>query len=344
MPPAKPVVMEIVDFVPPAVRRHADRSNQLVEQQARLRAGATENAPQDPPQDPPHDAPQPLDPPQDPPQDPTFRSNQPDDADHRFNSMKGRYEKSEQKATQLSQQVQELHRVIATLNSAPVGPAPDNQPARSDVTFNRLVTPAEEVEYGAELLDVVGRRARESISPEVQALKDQLAQLQRQMGGVSQSIVQTARERMHEELTAALPNWQQINGDPKFLEWLGLTDSYSGFIRQNMLRHAYERNETSRVLAFFNGFLADEAVTSPGRVPAVAPGSKTPAVDLGALAAPGRARQAASPLPPEKPTFTRAQISQFYRDVVAGYYLGKDDEKAAKEADIYAAVQSGRVT
>jgi hypothetical protein len=88
-----------------------------------------------------------------------------------------------------------------------------------------------------------------------------------------------------------------------FHDWLKLPDSFTGAIRHKLLTAAYEQNQTPQVLAFFNGFLAQEAALAP-----VTPGAPAPAADgkipLDTLAAPGRAKTAAANAPVEKPTFT----------------------------------------
>jgi hypothetical protein len=49
---------------------------------------------------------------------------------------------------------------------------------------------------------------------------------------------------------------------PEFHDWLKLQDTFSDAIRHELLTAAYERNDIPRVLAFFNGFLAQEAARS----------------------------------------------------------------------------------
>ena len=77
------------------------------------------------------------------------------------------------------------------------------------------------------------------------------------------------------------------------------------------------------MLAFFNGFLAQEAALAPAipGVPAPAADGKIP---LDTLAAPGRAKTAAANAPVEKPSFTTAQIAQFYADSSRGKYRGRE--------------------
>jgi len=69
------------------------------------------------------------------------------------------------------------------------------------------------------------------------------------------------------------------------------------------------------------------------------------AVDLGTLAAPGRAKPASgdSQVPADKPFITRAQISKFYDDKRRGFYAGREAQAAQFEADLTVAQREGRV-
>lgn len=262
------------------------------------------------------------------------------DWERKFNGMEGRYKRQIQ---DLTTTIEGLQRAIQNLQSQP--PAPEKT-----VTKNKLVTPEEEAEYGQDFLSVVGRRAKEEVNEEVESLKSTVAALQRQLSGVSGHIEMDSRQRMLNELDQKITDWRQINHDEAFLAWLKLPDVFSGAIRHDLLKAAFDRNDTGRVAAFFSGFLAEEAaVGSAGAQPHQT--STTPVtpegtgkVPLERLAAPGRAKSAASAsLPAEKPVFTSAQISQFYVDKQRGKYRGKEAEADRLEQQIIEAGREGRV-
>jgi hypothetical protein len=251
--------------------------------------------------------------------------------------MKGRFDAEQRNANALRTRLAEVERLFATMQAAPSQPEPTAPQAR-------LITPVEETEYGAEMIDVIGRRAKEVLSPEVQTLKAEIEGLKRQIGGVSNVIVQDARQKMFADLDAALPSWRVQNNDQNFISWLGLPDEYSGAIRHSLLTQAFAQNQTSRVLAFFKGFLANEATPRPAGTASEISGAEAPKVSLESLAAPGRARQTGgTPPPAEKPVITRAQIRDFYRAVNQGAYAGRDAEKLAIEKAILQASAEGRI-
>jgi hypothetical protein len=262
--------------------------------------------------------------------------------EHRYKSMKGRFDRSETHVRALSEQVASLQNIIATMQVQQSTQGDDYSELRAE----RLITPEEEQDYGSEFLSVVGKKAKEELSPEVAQLKKEIAGLKSQLAGVGGYVQQDARSRMETTMNERLPNWQDVNVDPNFLSWLKLPDPYSGVIRHELLKAAYERNDTPRVMAFFQGFLAEEAATAPVddgpddlRVQSAAP-----KVPLEKFAAPGRAKTAAaSGAPAEKPSFTRAQIAKFYADSAAGKYRGKEAEKDRVERQIFDAEREGRI-
>jgi len=257
--------------------------------------------------------------------------------EHRYKSMKGRYDRAESQLRSMSDQITSLQNVIATMQvSAPVQ-------GKSELSAERFLTPEEENDYGSEFLTVVGKKAKEELLPIVKSYETKIAELEERLKNVGGYVQQDARARMESMLDERTPNWRDVNFDPNFISWLKLPDPYSGVIRHEMLKAAYERNDAPRVAAFFNGFLAEEAATDPareetGRTQAPAKPS------LERFAAPGRAKTAAaSGAPAEKPIFTRAQIAKFYAESAAGKYRGKEAEKDRIEAQIFEAEREGRI-
>lgn len=261
--------------------------------------------------------------------------------EHKYNSMKGRFDRSQDQLRGMSDQISSLQGLIASLQQPPA------TPTAAALTPEAFLTPQEVSDYGEPFLDVVGKKAREIVSPEVAELRKQFASMQQKLESVGGHMAQDAQSRMFETLDTKLAGWREVNSNPDFISWLRLPDTYSGAIRHDLLKAAYERNDAPRVLAFFNGFLAEEAVVDPalgGLDSAPAPTRPPAKVPLADLAAPGRAKSSAAPsAPAEKPVISRAQISKFYLDVAAGKYRGREEEKDRLEKMIFAAEGDGRI-
>jgi hypothetical protein len=275
----------------------------------------------------------------------------PEDADgatwmHRYNSMKGRYDKASRQIDDLITTQTELRGTIAALQaelgSLKSGGA-SGLPPVAGAKVTSLITEEEREAYGPEFLDVVSRRAREEVGAEVQELRDHVARLTNTLAGLSGKSEATAEQAMFSHLDDGCPNWRTINQDQTFIRWLQLPDTFSGVIRHELLQKAFERKDGPRVLAFFNGFLNDPEA-GPSRPQPEPAGQRQPQIALEHLAAPGRARATAGAPPPvEKPIITRKDISAFYSDVARGAYRDRDEERKHREADIQAAIAEGRV-
>jgi uncharacterized small protein (DUF1192 family) len=263
----------------------------------------------------------------------------PQDWEHAFKSMKGRYESSQNNIRAMGEQMTAMQSEVARLQASTVA-TPNELQAAS------LLTPEETNEYGAEFLSVVGKKALEQLSPEMAALKKEIAELKGQRAGDTAAQSVNARNAMNTDLDNRLPTWRTVNVAPEFHSWLQLPDPFSGAIRHSLLSAAYEQNNTPRVLAFFNGFLAHEAALAPAPVGGVPDTTEDNSgkIPLEAFAAPGRAKTSAAPgAPVEKPTFTAAQISKFYADSSSGKYRGRDAEYARIDAQIIEAGREGRI-
>ena len=259
--------------------------------------------------------------------------------EHKYKSMHGRFLRAQESIRTLSEQVSNLQGVIATMQAAPAASA-----TVPELDAEKLITPEEAADYGEDFLKVVGKRAREEMAPIVKGYQAKIAELEQKLNGVSGAVQQTSHEKLLSKLDENLPQWRDLNTNEGFIDWLRLPDPYSGAIRHDMLKAAYAQGNVSRVLAFFNGFLAEEAVVAPAGQEPDAQVTKVPKVPLASLAAPGRAKTAASAsAPAEKPVITRAQIATFYADLAAGKYRGRDAEKNKAEAMIFEAQRDGRI-
>jgi hypothetical protein len=262
--------------------------------------------------------------------------------EHKYNSVLGRYKRSQEQVRDLTQRVVGLESVIATMKVAP----PASATPATELNFGDIdLTDDERNDYGEDFLKVVGKKAKAEIIPLLQQSLERVKQLEARLDGVTSVAQSTVTEKLHTFMDANLPSWRDINQQNEFVEWLGLPDPFSGGIRHNMLKEAYAAGNAPRVLAFFKGFLSEEAALAPATTREPDPGAqKVPKVPLADLAAPGRAKTAATAqTPAEKPIITRAQVAAFYADSAAGKYRGRDAERQKLEAQIFDAQREGRI-
>lgn len=260
----------------------------------------------------------------------------------RFISENGRYRAKLRAIEAHEQTINGLQNIIDDMREQlTTRPAPTPEPTPQQ----NLITDKEKEDFGSEMLDVVGRRAVEVLNPELATLRAQVADMAKQLRGTVKTVQANTEKELVASLAAEVPNWREINFDDKFKSWLALPDPYSGAIRQKLLNDAFEQKRTPQVIAFFKGFLSEEAALDPQPTPTVPAPVQPSKPGLEQFAAPGRARTPASgsPLPVEKPIIYTSQITAFYNLVRAGGYAGKEEEKDSLEREIFAAQKDGRV-
>src|SRR6185437_5824722 len=92
---------------------------------------------------------------------------------------------------------------------------------------------------GDDLIDVVGRRAREVVVPEIREhLQRELQPLRRVLARTAAEAAQRARERVYEALNSQIPTWEQINESGPFLSWLEGHHVFTGTTRHAALLRA----------------------------------------------------------------------------------------------------------
>jgi hypothetical protein len=247
--------------------------------------------------------------------------------------LQGRFTTSQKTIGELEEQVTQMGREMLQLQQ---WASRQSRPAPAPPSY---VTEKDVQDYGTDLVDFTQRAAVQAVAPHLQALEQQNVELQRR-------LADEARARLDMRVEAAVPNFREIDRDPRWLQWLLGIDLLSGRVRQTLLNEAIASANAPRVISFFNGFRQEEAATGHSEP---APSSRTlrePAIDLGSLAAPGRARPATggdASMPSDRPTYTRAQIAQLYSAHRKGAYVGREAEWARQEADIIAAGAERRV-
>lgn len=265
----------------------------------------------------------------------------------RYYAMEGRFRQSQITMGQMQQQMaelgDELQRVTSVLQTR--GTAQE-QPRQAVQSQARLLTDADVATYGPELIDVVKRAALEAVQPELQQVTQQTRQ-------VNQRVAQTATAGLYQQLDAHCPTWREINVNPRFKAWCRSPDVYSGQVRGRLLNAAFQAADAPRVIAFFKGFQDEEVATGNAPAPqpepqsaSLAPVPRQAAVSLDTLTAPGRAKPATGDTlatSAEKPFVTLAQIRWFYSQAGRASYVGRDAERKADEATIFAAQREGRV-
>lgn len=254
---------------------------------------------------------------------------------HRFLAMQGRYTSATKTLGEMQDQMSQLGAEL--IHAQERRPPPSRTPPQESYLTERDIE-----NYGPELIDVTQRAALQAVQPRIQEVEQQNAELRKK-------LAVEARRRLDQAVELAVPNFREIDRNPRWHRWLLGIDVLSGRVRQQLLNEAISSSSAPRVISFFRGFQQEETATGHTEP---APHSQQPAapreaaIPLASLAAPGRARPATggdTSVPPDKPIYTRAQIAQLYRAHQKGAYVGREADWARQDADIIAASREGRI-
>ena len=141
------------------------------------------------------------------------------------------------------------------------------------------------------------------------------------------------KDRYESALTNAVPDWQALNVDQGFLNWLAEVDPVYGMPRQYALTNAYEALDAIRTATIFNQY--KKSVTPPAQ--------SNNRADLQRQVAPTRSRTSPAPTNPnvDKRIYNQQDIDAFYTEWRRG--LIDEAEAVQIEKDIHAATVEGRI-
>ena len=136
-----------------------------------------------------------------------------------------------------------------------------------------LVTEGDETKFGSDLIDMARRVARE----EMRAVAAAMAQLEQLVRGlvpqvqkvqqVEQQVQGTREEQFYGQLAIAVPDWETVNKDPKWLAWLSEYDPVAGRTRQQSLDEAAKSFDSRRAAALFKLFKGVQPAPTPSPAP-----------------------------------------------------------------------------
>lgn len=219
-------------------------------------------------------------------------------------------------------QLNQLRGEVERLKQTATPPKPAEDPLASDVV-KRLRD-----DYGDDFMEAVRAVARAEMSTSTSPDK-----VQKEIEDIKAGQQRLASESFFQALGNAVPSWEQVNVDPKFLEWLGHSDPFTGQTRKELLQAAADRLDSGRVISIFRAYL--DTTKPPAAPPNNIGGGRPPQKPI----APGRSRTAEPPA--QRPRYTMDDWNKLQADAQRGVYAGREQEYLKKEAEIHAALFGG---
>lgn len=254
----------------------------------------------------------------------------PDPWETKYNVLRGKYDaevpRMNQQLRELAQANQKLMEEMEALKNK-----------RTTEASNSLVTDADKEAFGPDLVDLAERVARKNLMPlqeELARIREENATLRQQVERTGNDVQHTAQGAYFTRLTALVPEWQEMNEDQGFLQWLGQVDPVFGEERQAGLDRALARLDADATAAVFKTYQST-----------LAPQAKkpNPKDELQRQVAPTRSRVATTPAADDSSQkyWTEQEIYQFYDAQRRGAYTMAEADRIANEID--RAVAEGRI-
>jgi hypothetical protein len=215
------------------------------------------------------------------------------------------------------------------------------QPATPPEPKARLVTEKDSEAFGADLIDMARRVAREEFGEREEAYIERInaltTQLTQQVGQVRETQYATAKDGFFGTLTAAFPNWEAVQASEACQKWLGSKVPGANFLWNDVLVDAAEKLDPARAIEVFQAY----AQTQP-RAPQPAPAATGRKSELSRQVTPAKSSGAAT-LPSEKRTYTAKEYEAESMQIVRLMKAGRHDEATQIENELNAALLEGRL-
>jgi hypothetical protein len=252
--------------------------------------------------------------------------------EQKYHTLKGKFDAE---VPRLYAQVREMNGQLSQLTTdLAVAKAQAAQPVPASTPS--LITEQDKEAFGSDLIDLIERatEAKMAGSRSLEAkLTAEIAELKGKLGNVTERQVVSDKDRYESALTNAVPDWQTLNVDQGFLNWLAEVDPVYGMPRQYALTNAYEALDAGRTAIIFNQYKKSVAP----------PAQSNNRADLQRQVAPTRSRTSPAPTNPnvDKRVYSQQDIDAFYTEWRRGFI---DEAEAVQiEKDIHAATVEGRI-
>lgn len=261
-------------------------------------------------------------------------SPEPVDWENRYKALKGNYDRD---ISDLRGRLDKANTTIENLNSLIVQmgqekPKPEKEPETekpggqvpSDAAMKGL-NPSDFEGYGDEMIAMV--KVVNEQAGLIQKLKEQI-------GNTENRITETDQDRFFSNLAKAIPDWEKVNTDTRWLAWLAEADPMSGVQRQVLLDNARDQFDAQRAARIFNAFKQDvgwKPEETPQPQPESSPLEEQVAMETGPE----------TPAPQERKGITREIYQKAVNDKIQGRITDEEFEKISN--DFQRAIKAGKI-
>ena len=253
--------------------------------------------------------------------------------EQRFRSLQGKFDSEvpvlARQNKELLTQIEDLRRKVETKVEPQTPPKAESFVTDKDVT-----------EYGAELIDVQRRVAKEVMAPLQELVKQRDAEIAELKTMLTKTGGEVAAVTFEQRLSQAIPEFAKINSDPKWIAFLDEPDPYTMEPRRVFAEYAYNNGNVDKLKGIIDFF---KTTTGQNATPAVDERQLRQA-ELERQITPTRANSQPSTAPTAQTRiYTEGEMVSLFSQVRGMNVAGKYDEAAKLEAELSDAYVQGRV-
>lgn len=200
--------------------------------------------------------------------------------------------------------------------------------------FSEVITQEDIDTIGPEAVDIVKKATKRATESAIDPLRKELEEIKAREAIEKQRKIEEARQNAYSnflsDLGRMVPDYKDLDVNPKFATYLNSLDPYTGELRMDAFRRAENYLDAERVADFFLEFreqqpkskkeLLEERITPEG-----SNGTQAPLTNK------------------KQDTFTAKEVEKFYNDLTKGVYKGKRKEADELEARITRAYIEGKI-
>jgi len=251
-----------------------------------------------------------------------------EDWQQKYRTLKGMYDAE---VPRLHAQMKELRTEMQTLRNPP---EPQVKPAEKPA--EKLVTDEDVDAFGAELIEVQRKVAREvanEFRAELDSLRTENADLKKRVDDTSAQVTTAGFEQ---RLSQAVPDFNAVNADPRWIAWLEEIDPILRGPRKSVAQQAFNQGDVEAIAHYVGLFQGTITLTASDTKAA------DKAAELERQVQPKRnASNSTGTAQPR--TYTNAEVTTMFAQAAALSSKGQIDKALELEAKIDAAYTEGRV-
>lgn len=186
---------------------------------------------------------------------------------------------------------------------------------------------------GQDAIDIFKKGVKKAAESSTAPLKEELEKLRKKERKLKEEaskaeLAKIYKDHFHDPLKRLVPDFEQLNTNPQFIEFLQEPDEETGIQRITLLRKAESVYDPGRAASFFREFKKSIGKNNlESKITPVANGNST-----------------SNDMRTTKPrTFTMAEIDKNYNDQAKGVYRGREKEWRILEAQMDKAFEQGNI-